>query len=168
MALTLPYPNLDFVPLDVLTAEQMNQMVANTNYIANQFPISSSNINWNSYYYKPGDVIQWRSSFTLAPGRQQARAGEAKNVTCTFILEKPIATNATGVSFTQLGYVEAFDDSRGAIFSTNNTSKFSITASISSYARNTIQMKITLLDDSYTLNHNHSCVVAVDGKFTIS
>lgn len=44
MALTLPYPNLDFVPLDVLTAEEMNEIVANYTYIANQFPIASANI----------------------------------------------------------------------------------------------------------------------------
>lgn len=38
MALTLPYPNLSFVPLDILTAEEMNEIVANYSYIANQFP----------------------------------------------------------------------------------------------------------------------------------
>lgn len=38
MALTLPYPDLDFVPLDILTAEEMNEIVANYTYIANQFP----------------------------------------------------------------------------------------------------------------------------------
>ena len=40
MALILPYPNLDFVPLDVLTAEEMNEIVANYTFIANQFPPS--------------------------------------------------------------------------------------------------------------------------------
>lgn len=44
MALTLPYPSLSFVPLDVLTAEEMNEIVANYTYIANQFPIGSANI----------------------------------------------------------------------------------------------------------------------------
>lgn len=44
MALTLPYPSLDFVPLDVLTAEEMNQIVANYTYISNQFPISQANL----------------------------------------------------------------------------------------------------------------------------
>lgn len=44
MALILPYPNLDFVPLDVLTAEEMNEIVANYTYIANQFPIATNNI----------------------------------------------------------------------------------------------------------------------------
>lgn len=37
MALILPYPNLDFVPLDVLTAEEMNEIVANYTFVSNQF-----------------------------------------------------------------------------------------------------------------------------------
>lgn len=40
MALTLPYPSLDFVPLDVLTAAELNEIVANYTYIASQFPPS--------------------------------------------------------------------------------------------------------------------------------
>lgn len=44
MALTLPYPGMDFVPLDVLTAAEQDQLVANIEYIANQFPIGASNI----------------------------------------------------------------------------------------------------------------------------
>ncbi len=35
MALTLPYPDMNFVPLDVLTAAEQNQLVANIEYIAN-------------------------------------------------------------------------------------------------------------------------------------
>ena len=46
MALTLPYPSMNFVPLDVLTAAEQNQLVANIEYIANQFPVTSSNIDW--------------------------------------------------------------------------------------------------------------------------
>lgn len=44
MSLSLPYPNLDFVPLDVLTADEMNQIVANYTYISNQFPLTASAI----------------------------------------------------------------------------------------------------------------------------
>lgn len=35
MSIPLPYPNMSFTPLDVLTAEEMNQIVANYTYIAN-------------------------------------------------------------------------------------------------------------------------------------
>ena len=48
MALTLPYPGLVFVPLDILTAEEQNEIVANYTYIANQFPISASNIDFST------------------------------------------------------------------------------------------------------------------------
>lgn len=48
MALTLPYPSMNFVPLDVLTAAEQNQLVANIEYIANQFPITSQNIDWTT------------------------------------------------------------------------------------------------------------------------
>lgn len=34
MAAVLPYPNMDFTPLDVLTAAEMDQMVANDKYLA--------------------------------------------------------------------------------------------------------------------------------------
>lgn len=46
MALTLPYPNMDFVPLDILTASELDQMVANIEYIASGsvFPINTANI----------------------------------------------------------------------------------------------------------------------------
>ena len=44
MALTLPYPDMDFVPLDILTAQEQDQLVANIEYIADQFPIQSANI----------------------------------------------------------------------------------------------------------------------------
>jgi hypothetical protein len=51
MALTLPYPSMSFVPLDVLTAEEMNHIVSNYTYIANQFPISGANIDWTTMNY---------------------------------------------------------------------------------------------------------------------
>lgn len=35
---TLPYPDLNFVPLDVLTAEEMNEIVANVNALASAIP----------------------------------------------------------------------------------------------------------------------------------
>lgn len=51
MALALPYPDLDFVPLDILTAEEMNQIVANYTHVAGQFPITSDNIDWMTLEY---------------------------------------------------------------------------------------------------------------------
>jgi hypothetical protein len=42
---------MSFVPLDVLTAEEMNHIVSNYTYIANQFPISGANIDWTTINY---------------------------------------------------------------------------------------------------------------------
>lgn len=44
MAATLPNPSIVFVPLDVLTADELNQVVQNIAYLADLFPISTSNI----------------------------------------------------------------------------------------------------------------------------
>ena len=38
MAVTLPYPNVSFVPLDVLTAEELNHIVTNYTAISNAIP----------------------------------------------------------------------------------------------------------------------------------
>lgn len=77
MALTLPYPNISFVPLDVLTAEELNHVVANYTAIAAAFPVSSNNIadssitnsklnvtwaNIADLYYKSGDVVSEAST----------------------------------------------------------------------------------------------------------
>lgn len=59
MALVLPYPDLDFVPLDILTAEEMNQIVANYTHIANQFPITSQNIDFTTYTTTEQRVGTW-------------------------------------------------------------------------------------------------------------
>ena len=65
MSLALPYPSMVFVPLDVLTADEMNHIVANYEFIANQFPITSDNIDsttmgvgdqiWSGNLYTVGD-----------------------------------------------------------------------------------------------------------------
>ena len=57
MALTLPYPDMDFVPLDILTAAEQDQLVANIEYIANQFPLAGTNIG-------TGAVTQDKIDFT--------------------------------------------------------------------------------------------------------
>lgn len=44
MAVTLPNPSIVFVPLDVLTAEELNQMVQNTEFLAGLFPLKAANI----------------------------------------------------------------------------------------------------------------------------
>lgn len=71
---TLPYPNLDFTPLDILTASELDQMVANDKYLANfcnglakgtnieNGVIQSRHISWSgmtngSSYIKLGSIL---------------------------------------------------------------------------------------------------------------
>lgn len=44
MSVTLPYPSMNFVPLDILTAEELNHMAANDQYLAGLFPVSTANV----------------------------------------------------------------------------------------------------------------------------
>lgn len=66
MALTLPYPDLDFVPLDVLTADEMNQIVANYTYISNQFPITSENIDFTTFVSEAYPALSGANQQTAA------------------------------------------------------------------------------------------------------
>jgi hypothetical protein len=59
MALTLPYPSMSFVPLDVLTAEEMNHIVSNYTYIANQFPITPAEASFTKYSTTETVVGTW-------------------------------------------------------------------------------------------------------------
>lgn len=59
MALTLPYPDLTFVPLDILTADEMNEIVANYTYIAAQFPVSSASLDWSTLNSAPFPTAQF-------------------------------------------------------------------------------------------------------------
>lgn len=45
MTAPLPNPSIVFVPLDVLTADELNQICQNVNYLAGLFPVNSGNIN---------------------------------------------------------------------------------------------------------------------------
>jgi hypothetical protein len=158
MALALPYPDMDFVPLDILLASELNQMVANIEYLANE--------GLGRYY--PGDVVSYRDTNVLVAGRQRARAGSPKEVAGAFVLEKPVDISVTGVTFTQLGYVEAFGEN-STIFSSDSPSDFVISCSLSrNSASNLIRMTIRPQSSSVTIAHNHSCVIAVDGKFTFT
>lgn len=52
---TLPYPNMDFTPLDILTANELDQLVANIEAINNTTAIATALT--DALYYKAGDTI---------------------------------------------------------------------------------------------------------------
>lgn len=57
MAVTLPYPSMNFVPLDILTAQQQNQLVANINFLAGKIEVPVS--------YAPSDMITLAEGFSF-------------------------------------------------------------------------------------------------------
>ena len=52
---TLPFPNMDFVPLDILTANELDQLVANIEAINNTTAIDT--LIQQTFFYKAGDTI---------------------------------------------------------------------------------------------------------------
>lgn len=127
MALTLPYPGLDFVPLDILTAEEMNEIVANYTYIANQFPIGAGALDFANLYREadaPASIIsvpagvttdvqtltlpsgKWRVTYMVrvygsSTEHKVVDAGLAVNGTVVY----SIATNCTRISDTFRGEI---------------------------------------------------------------
>lgn len=76
MALTLPYPDLDFVPLDILTAEEMNEIVSNYTYIAEYASTTTTPVivssTYGISYVKVGNVVNVQVAFastTANPGQ---------------------------------------------------------------------------------------------------
>lgn len=91
MPLALPYPSMVFVPLDVLTADELNQIVANYEFIANQFPITLDQIDPDVF---EGDVL-WenQSPSSNFAGQSVSFSGSAYSY---FIIEfERLAGNAT-------------------------------------------------------------------------
>lgn len=98
MALTLPYPNMNFVPLDILTASEQNHIVANIEYIATQFPITDgalvrtqagvttipSNANLNSLTYLSSGVFLC-PSYAVATTLSNSPANTSFNLYTTVI-----------------------------------------------------------------------------------
>lgn len=75
MSLTLPYPSIVFVPLDVLTAEELNQLNANTQAIANLFPLAASNINTSTFKVNPKFMQVGTGTIEVKPDGSGAGGG---------------------------------------------------------------------------------------------
>lgn len=114
---TLPYPNMDFVPLDVLTADELDQIVANIDAINNaSIPtdsiadgaVTSSKIDWTTIapYWKTV-ATSTSSSVTLPAGYRLYRVRLIGNKTGTNswgVISCPQATGTTWI------YVQGMSD----------------------------------------------------------
>ena len=59
---TLPYPSMDFVPLDILTADELDHLVANIEAINNTTSIDT--MIQQTFFYKTGDTITLNQTTT--------------------------------------------------------------------------------------------------------
>lgn len=170
MALTLPYPNLDFVPLDVLTAEEMNEIVANYTYIANQFPIASaniatagvtsSNIDWTTLGY-----LSLEEFYTSTPAAITSTTGAViKEGTITVNSGRILVNSTVNGALNQYGQAIVYIDVDGVryrVVATNNHTQTQNTYSGS-----------TIISGLSAGTHSIKFVVAVDAggsrSFTLS
>lgn len=113
MALSLPY-NLVFVPLDVLTAEELNNLMADINFISNQFPLTSDKIGSGaigSTQLASNAVTSAKiasSAVThaeLAGGSVQSDSVVYSSVFGAQYVSNGSISTALGTSMTQIGYV---------------------------------------------------------------
>lgn len=112
MAYTLPYPSLQFVPLDVLTAEELNQIVENINSLAGEFPLNNSNIADNAITTSKlinGAVssgkIDWTSlGFSY---NSSSISGLSVSTSGTSLLSLNLSNMPTGATFVVLAQVQA-------------------------------------------------------------
>lgn len=56
--MSLPYPSMTFVPLDVLTAEEMNQLVANIEHLSNGTTLFTSSAGHGLGNFSLSDTIE--------------------------------------------------------------------------------------------------------------
>lgn len=68
MTAPLPNPSIVFVPLDILTADELNQICQNVSYLAGLFPIQSANIAAGAI---KSDAIDYTSLKKWSPNYRQ-------------------------------------------------------------------------------------------------
>lgn len=160
MALTLPYPNLDFVPLDVLTAEEMNEIVANYTYIANQFPISSTNIatagvTSNNIDWTTMGYLSLEKFYTSSPAAITSTTGVVIKEDTITVNSGRILVNATvNGTLNQYGQMIVYIDVDGVryrVVATNNHTQAQNTSSGS-----------TIISGLSAGSHSIKFIVAVD------
>ena len=130
--------------------------------------VTSQKIDWATYYYSAGDIIQYTGGDNYHAGRQKIQ-GSTKTVALVVPVEKPISSSVSSVIFTPNGYCEVFDGT-GTVFSINTptSSQMAFSCSVSTSNRALIKVIITIVDQSITLHHNYSCSVFLGGNFTLA
>lgn len=107
MALTtLPYPSLDFVPLDILTAEEMNQIVANYTAINNSTigtnQLANNSITTPKLANKAvtSDKVDWTTLTTFTQGDTSSKT---LTTTSQILLQTPTLVPGKYIVFAKVG-----------------------------------------------------------------
>ena len=131
MALTLPYPSMSFVPLDILTAEEMNHIVSNYTYIANQFPIATGNIENSAITPRKASFTAWsKTGETLIgywlDGKPIYRKVVQITNPQTSNADYGIVSNVMGVLVNLYGYMKGSSGAMVPIPQTDSTTTYSV------------------------------------------
>lgn len=130
--------------------------------------ITSPEIDWQTYYHQKGETLPLSTSYLYWAGRQRVVNG-VKTIEFSIILDKPIASDVTSVTFTPSGYSEAYG-ADGLIYSINNptSSQLSYSCTLSTDWRHVVRFVVTIASSSISITNNACCTVKPNGSFTFS
>lgn len=103
--MALPYPSMDFVPLDVLRADELDQLVANIEYLNTQLGVTNSDV-----YITPGTV-------TFQPGMLYGTTGAEYDKMQFYLTTDKSMKNVTPVS---ANLIDGVNNYYGALWSTSD------------------------------------------------
>lgn len=161
MALNIPYPNMDFVPLDILTALELDQMVANIEYIAGSdvFPVANANIadgSVNGAKIANGAVTAQKIDFTTFKQPIYAVATTVTTLTTNFA-DIVTASNVPVGSYIVIARV--------ALMGNGDSSSFDYLVQVTNTG-NTVLSNALCCAKQKTANYDDSVVTV--GKITLS
>lgn len=151
---TLPYPNMDFVPLDVLTADELDQIVANIEAINNAMigTNSISNLAITGAKIADGAI----NTAKLANGAVDATKMNLSSL-------KGVAGVADGIGWTYLGSTVLTATSASLTFTAPTTySNYKILASATLATGSNTWLDVRILNGTSDILNTHQ-VQAVDG-----
>ena len=140
----LPYPNLDFVPLDILTAAEQNMLVANINYLstfsaglADGSNLSngiilprhfSSDFNYSTTEQKTGWKYKGKDIYCKVIENLTYTAGQRIDVAHNIPVDTPISFKGITATNTTFPFTSASNTNLGGRLNRTVTSIFADTA----------------------------------------
>jgi hypothetical protein len=111
---------MSFVPLDVLTAEEMNHIVSNYTYIANQFPITPEKASFTTYLTNETVIGTWVDGKPIYRKVVKITNPQTSNA------DYGIISNVMGSLVNLYGYMKGSNGSLIPIPQTDSSSTYSV------------------------------------------